>query len=334
MSDAKYAMTGATGHIGYPLAQLLEQSGEGYRLLLRRDPDYLKVFTGERVRGDLTNYESLLECFDGVDTVFHLAGCISLGNIPYETVYNVNVTGTRNVINACIAKGVRRLVYMGTVDTYEETPGEDKGPISEQSIFYPEKLEGDYARTKAEATNLVLAANGRQGLETIVLQPSACVGPYDYNVSSVGVMVRMFVGGKFPLTMSFGAYDFVDVRDIAAAALAASTKGEPGSAYILSGYPTTIDEFVGMLCAITGKKKPSFVMSKRMGYLVAPLAAKWYKMRGETPLFTPYTVRKLCSEQRFTHAKATRDLGYDPMRPERSLKDMVDWLGTFETPQK
>ena len=91
---------------------------------------------------------------------------------------------------------------MGSVDTYIPLPDNQK--MTEIYKYEPDRLEGAYAKTKAEATQFVLDENGRDGLETVVCQPSACMGPYDFKVSSVGSMIRMFSSGKFPITMTFG----------------------------------------------------------------------------------------------------------------------------------
>ena len=120
----------------------------------------------------------------------------------------------------------------------------------------PSMIEASYSISKSEATQYVLDANGTDGLETVVVQPSACIGPYDFKVSSVGEMVRMYLKGQFPVSMSFGGYNFVDIRDVASGTYAAAKKGRPGECYILCGDVCTVDEFVKSMAKACGKKAP------------------------------------------------------------------------------
>ncbi len=327
MDKIKYAVTGATGHIGYALAKELNDAGCDFRLLIRKAPGYLGDFNCEFALGDVTDAESLKKAFEGCGVVFHLAGCIEIRKGYEDTLRKVNVEGTKNVVEACIACGVKRLVYMSSTDVYP-SPSEYKmgAVIREQKRFYPERLEGAYAKTKAEATNYVLAANGRGGLETVVLHPSACMGPYDYKVSSIGSMVRMCMRFRLPVTMDFGAYDFVDVRDVAKATFAAAERGRAGETYILAGEHMPVGGFIEALDRICVYRKQTIRMHYGFASFIAPAAEIYYKLSGQTPLFTPYAVRKLVCGQIFSSDKARRELSFDPRSAFDSLKDMVAWI--------
>lgn len=321
---SKVLMTGATGHIGYPLLLQLIDSGADTRILIRKQNKLFDGLDCEAVYGDINDYGSLVKAFEGIDTVYHLAGMIEIKNGNDDKVYNVNVNGTKNVIKACRECGVRRLVYMSSVDTYPPLPGNEK--MTEIYDYDPAILEGTYAKTKAAATAAVLAANG-EDLETVVVQPSACIGPYDFKVSSVGIMVRMYLKGQFPVTMSFGGYNFVDVRDVAAGTIAAGTKAKAGEVYILCGDVCTVDEFVRAMAKACGKKPPVLTLHRPfVQYLVAPVMDVVYKVTGGTPLITPYSIRKLLSNCNFSYEKAARELGYKPMSVEQSVSDMIGWI--------
>lgn len=325
---SKIVMTGATGHVGYALLLELINNGATPTILIRKES---KIFDGlncVKVFGDVTDLASLEKAFEGADTVYHSAGIIELKPGNEELVYNVNVTGTKNVVAACKKCGVKKLVYMSSVDTYPPLP--DNQVMHELSHYDPDILEGTYAKTKAEATQFVIDSNGTDGLETVIIQPSACIGPYDFKVSSIGEMVRMFVRGNFPVTITFGMYNFVDVRDVAKASVAAAEKGRPGECYLICGEAMTVGEFIRITAAALGKKEPKLKLSKKVADLAAPIMEVYYKVTDTTPLFTRYSIRKLVSNCNFSNEKAKAELGYEPMSVEQSIKDMADWIKDYE----
>ena len=333
MSKKLCCMTGATGHVGYALLMELQNyEDRDVRIILRKDPGIFEGLRCEKVKGDITDYESLIRAFEGVEIVYHIAGCVEIKPGNEEHVYNINVNGTKNVLRAARKCGVKRVVYMSSVDTYVPLP--DDQEMTEVYHYDPDELEGTYAKTKAEATQLVLDANKPGVLETVVCQPSACMGPYDFKVSSVGSMIRMFSTGKFPITMTFGGYNFVDVRDVAKGTVAAGDKGGAGEVYILCNKSCTVDEFIHALARASGNKPPRFKLGKRLIDVAAPVMEFYYKASDQTPLFTRYAIRKLCSNCNFSYAKAHRELGYEPRPLEESLKDTIEWLIAEEQRQK
>lgn len=268
MGDKLSVVTGATGHVGYALVKELEARGENFRILIRKDS---KIFDGincERVFGDVTDPASLEKAFEGADVVYHLAGVIEINKGNEDMTWKVNVDGTKNVVEACKKCGVKRLVYASSVDAYPPLP--DNQVMREISHFNPEILDGTYAKTKATATNYVFENNDDK-LETVVCYPGACCGPYDFKVSSVGEMVRMFLKGKFPVSLSFGAYNFVDVRDVAKGMIGAAEKGRPGEGYILTDEVVTVDQLIHMLADICGFKLRAsrFLLALQMRLLLS-----------------------------------------------------------------
>lgn len=317
-------LTGATGHIGYALLLKLVEEGENVRILIRKDSSQFDGIECEKVFGDVTDPASLEKAFEGADVVYHLAGVIDINASDDNLVWSVNVGGTKNVVDACQKCGVRRLVYASSVDAYIPLP--DNQLMTEVDRFYPEELEGTYAKTKAVATNYVFDKCRNEDLDAVVVYPGACIGPYDFKVSNVGEMVRMFIKGSFPASLSFGAYNFVDIRDIADGMYAAAKKGKKGEGYILCGEPITTDEFIKITAEACGKKAPKIKMPYGPVRLFAPVMEVYYKAAKATPLFTRYTIRKLISNCNFSIEKARTELDYNPMTPKQSIEDMVKWI--------
>ena len=317
-------LTGATGHIGYALLKNLTDRGERVRILIRKDTDIFDGIPCEKVYGDVTDPASLGKAFDGADVVYHLAGIIDINVGHEEKIWKVNFEGTKNVVEACRKCSVRRLVYASSVDAY--TPLPDNQVMREVDAFDPEHLDGTYAKTKAAATNFVLKACREEGLDAVVVYPGACIGPYDFKVSNIGEMVREYMHGSFPASISFGAYNFVDVRDIAEGMVLAAEKGRKGEGYILCGEQISVDDFIRTVAEAFGKKGPRLRVGKPIVSAAAPIMEVYYKISKTTPLFTRYTVRKILSNCNFSSDKAKNELGYAPMSVHQSVMDMVQWI--------
>ena len=171
---------------------------------------------------DPSSLDSFLDGADGQSCVIHCAGIVSVASRPGEQLYKVNVGGTKNIVNACISHSVGKLVYVSSVHALPEKP---KGEtITEDCRLSPELVEGGYAKTKAEAANLVFEA-ARQGLDASVVFPSGIIGPGDLQSGSFTTMAKDYLRGRLPLAVR-GGYDFVDVRDMAVRLMARKEKGE------------------------------------------------------------------------------------------------------------
>ena len=321
-------VTGATGHIGYALLKELVDSGEKVRILIRKDSKQFDGIECEKVYGDVTDLDALLKAFEGVDVVYHLAGIIDINADQEDMIWSVNVGGTKNVVKACQEKGVRRLVYASSVDAFPPLP--DNQLMTELDHFEVDILDGTYAKTKATATQFVLDEVKAGRLDAVVTHPGACIGPYDFKVSNVGEMVRMFVNGIFPVTLSFGAYNFVDIRDVAHGMYMAAKQGGKGECYILCGEQISVADFIAVTAKACGKKAPKIPLSYGFAKAVAPAAEIFYKVAKKTPLFTRYSIRKLVSNCNFSIEKARKELDYNPMTVEQSVTDMVKWIRANE----
>ncbi len=323
MSDRKKCLlTGATGHVGYAILLELLSRGADVTILLRKKNQLFDGLACDTAFGDVTDPGSLAAAFRGMDTVYHVAGSVEIGKGREERTWAINFEGTKNVLRACRACGVRRLVYMSTVDALKPLP--EGETMVEQTHFAPDELVGAYAKSKAAATQYLLDNHG--GTEVVILHPSACTGPYDFKGSSMGEGLKMFMSGRFPVTMNFGAYNFVDVRDVAKGTVAAAEKGRDGACYILSGERVSVDGFVRIVNDIMGFGAPKITLSAGLMRAAAPMMELYYSLSGAKPLFTRYTVRKLKDNCNFSHEKATRELGYAPMGARQSLADTIAWM--------
>ena len=323
----KYLITGATGFLGRTvLAQLKDAKPEIRALVMDGDPLARELPQNVRVMaGDVCDEAALERFFAGADEhtcVIHCAGMISVATHPGDRIYRVNVDGTKNVLKRCRELGIGKLVYVSSVHAIPEKP---KGmEIAETTVFSPELVKGDYAKSKAMATALVLQA-AKEGLNASVVFPSGIIGPGDLGKGSITNMLLSFLARKLPLAVR-GGYDFVDVRDVAAGILACAERGLPGHGYILSGHYATIRDILDLVKKTVNLRRSVSYLPICFAKLVAPIYEKISLRRCEPLYFTPYSIAVLDSNGAFSRNAAATALGYTPRPLSSTIRDTVLWL--------
>jgi len=317
-------VTGATGHIGNVLVHELLSRGEKVRVVIPpfEDTAPLDGLKVEMVEGDVRQIDSLLQAFKGGDVVYHLAGIISILPGKIKLLEQVNVMGTRNVIEACLKTGVRRLVYTSSIHAIAEPP--HGTTIDETLPFDPDRAIGEYDRSKAQATLEVLQ-RVKQGLDAIIVCPTGVIGPYDFKPSEMGQLFIDFVKKKLK-TYIDGAYDFVDVRDVAIGHILACEKGRPGESYLLSGERITTADLMLMLEEITGVRASRFKLPIWLAKVIVTFTPLYYTLTKTKPRFTKYSIRTLTSNSMISCEKARRELGYSPRSTRESIMDAICWF--------
>ncbi len=316
-------VTGATGHIGNVLIRKLLDQGEKVRALVWRDEDTtpLKGLEVEQVTGDVLDPASLEPAMDGVETVYHLAGIISImpGRNPF--VWKVNVEGTRNVLEAARCADIRRLVYTSSIHAISRAP---YGVAMDESLGFDQNNPyGDYDRSKA-AASLEVQKAAFAGLDAVIVCPTGVIGPYDFRGSEMGEVIRSASEAR---TMFYveGAYDFVDVRDVVDGLISANANGRQGESYILGGNRILVCDILEMVRSVTGKAFASFKMPFSLAEFAAKFTPYYYRWSKAKPRFTPYSLEVLQSNSNISHAKAACELGYQSRPAIETITDTVHW---------
>lgn len=217
----KYIVSGCTGHLGLNLVKYLLSAGKTVKAIALpgENTEKLSEHGAEVVYGDVTDRDFVFSQVEQGCVFFHLAGVIDITSGNKDKVYLVNVKGTENVADACLAKGAR-LVYTSSVHVI---PPAKKGKVMCEPVsFSPDKVVGDYAKSKTIATKYVFE-KCREGLDAVVLYPSGIIGPLDDKVSSLGQLVLDIANRKIRTRVT-GGYNFVDVRDVACGVAAAAER--------------------------------------------------------------------------------------------------------------
>ena len=318
-----WLVTGATGHIGNVLVRKLLGRGEKVRALIpageNRDP--LRGLDVEAVEGDVLNLDSLFEPMRGIKGIFHLAGVISIMPGPNPRLRKVNVDGTKNLLRAAKESGVGKVVYTSSIHAIQRV---EEGVIDENIPYDMNNPYGAYDRSKAEATLDVLNA-AQTGLDAVVACPTGVIGPHDYRGSMMGAVIHDAAIAK-PSFYVDGAYDFVDVRDVADGLINAARQGKRGESYILSGHKISVRYLLETVREITGRGFFQMKIPFDLAKFAALFTPMYYSMARVTPRFTPYSLEVLKSNSNISHAKASKELGYKPRSIYESISDTVKWF--------
>lgn len=323
------AVTGATGHIGNVLVRELVARGEAVRALVMPDDNCsaLSSLKVELVRGDVTDLQSLKRVFTGADIVFHLAGIVTIMPGMKKLLERINVGGIRNVVTACLECNIRRLVYTSSIHAVAEPP--HGTVIDETHAFDPNRVLGDYARSKAHAT-LILLEEVRQGsLDAVVCCPTGIIGPWDYSISSIGQLILDYASGHLKSYVR-GAYDFVDVRDVARGLIFAADKGQSGRHYIFSGDQVQVLQLMKELERNLGNPAPTYEIPFAIARGAGVLASMYYRLLKRRPVFTAYSIDVLRSNSQASSSRAREELGFTTRPWQESIRDHVEWFFSEE----
>ncbi len=318
-------VTGATGHIGNVLVRELIAHGQAVRALLLPNDDTrpLAGLDAEITYGDVTDIESLESAFASAEVVFHLAGIVTIMPGMKKLLERVNVDGVRNVATACRTSKVSRLVYTSSVHAIAEPP--QGTAVDESQPFDPDRVLGDYARSKARAALLLLDEVLKGGLDAVICCPTGVIGPWDYGISNIGQLILDFASGYLKSYVR-GAYDFVDVRDVARGLILASEKGQSGRHYIFSGSQVQVPELMKELEVNIGYPAPTYEIPSAIARAAGVLASVYYRLVRRRPVFTAYSIDVLGSNSQVSSARAREELGFTTIPWQESIRDHIEWF--------
>lgn len=318
------AVTGASGHVGGNLVRALLGQGRRVRALIHRDRRALEGLDVELAFGDLQDLESLKRAFQGAEVVYHSAAYISILMSEWSSLEAINVVGTRNVVEACIHCGVRRLVHFSSIHSHEQEPLEL--PLDESRLLVGSRRHPPYDRSKA-AGELEVMKGIERGLDAVILNPTGIIGPCDFRPSHIGDVLLMMGRGRLPAPVQ-GGFDWVDVRDVVEGALAAEQRSPTGAKYLLSGHWRSVEEMAASVEQNTGitASRIGFSLPLWLAHLGAPFVTSYARLRDRRPLYTRMSLKTLRSNRRVSHERATRELGFHPRPFTQTITDTLGWF--------
>jgi dihydroflavonol-4-reductase len=317
-------VTGATGFVGAAVTRALIREGWQVRALARRGSDRRNIqhLPVEIVEGDLADRASLEPALTECQALFHVAADYRLGAFDPRQLYQTNVEGTRNILDASRQAGVRRVVYTSSVATVgipaDGSPGNEDTPVGVADMI------GHYKRSKFLAEQVVREA-AVSGASVVIVNPSTPIGPGDVKPTPTGQMVLDAAAGRMPAYVDTGL-NIVHVDDVAAGHLLAFHRGRPGERYILGGKDMTLREILIEIAQLAGRKPPIVRLPTGVVLPVAYVAEAVARITGRPGRITVEGVRMARKRMFFSSDKARRELGYEWRPPTEALRDAITWL--------
>ncbi|MFK0571839.1 NAD-dependent epimerase/dehydratase family protein [Endozoicomonas sp.] len=323
----KVLVTGGAGFLGKNLARVL--LGRGYQVrvfdLAQCDLEHPNL---EKIQGNICDKTLVTKTCEGIDTVFHTAAVIEIRSTKVvsqqvkKLSYDINLGGTRNIIDACLTQGIKRLVY-----TSSNSVVINGQPIANgnEAMPYVDGFRDLYTETKVKAEQQVLAANGNNGLYTCAIRPSGIWGPGDQTMFKL--LIKELISGSFKALVGDGnarldnsyVHNLIHGKLLAASQLSKHGNASGQAYFINDGEPINMMEFSRPLVEQLGYPYPK----TRIPYpLIKTVISAWEKLHqwfkvGEPPQST-LALERIGIDNFFSIDKARRDLGYEPLYTSES----------------
>ena len=315
-------VTGAAGFLGSHLTRQLVASGETVRVLLRASSSNRAIadLPLEYVTGDLRDKASLERATSGVQRIFHVAADYRLWARKNREIYDSNVGGTKNILEAAKREGVEKFIYTSTVATIAVDRAELPTEATDARL---EEMVGHYKRSKWQAEEEVRNA-ARAGFPAVIAMPTTPVGPWDWKPTPTGKIILDFLNGKMPGYVETGL-NFVGVEDCAAGHLLIAEKGKIGERYLLGAENLTLKAMLDILEKITGLPAPKLKIPHGVALGVAYASTVFSRLIGREPGI-PVEGVKIARHMMFVDSsRAGREIGFKPGPVGAALERAVNW---------
>lgn len=319
-------VTGATGFVGAALVRQLLRQGRDIRITVRSESDHKNIrgLRLEHVEADIRSRDDLKRAMHGCSQVYHVAGLYRSWMRDYDMLHQINVEGTRNVLEAALAAGVKKVVHTSSIAALGMPA--DGSPADENTVFNLHHLMLPYEQSKYEA-ELVVHEYLNKGLPVVIVRPALVMGPGDLYPTPSGKIVLDMLHGRVPCYFD-GGIDIVDVDDVATGHILAMEHAEPGETFNLGrqGNFTVMGDLFKLIARIGGVHAPFLKMPLSFTLLYArTLTCIADYITHREPLATPANIRILALKRRVDFSKAVRVLGIPQTRLHDIVARTIDW---------
>lgn len=322
----KILVTGADGLLGsHIVRELLADGYEVKAFTLPNSPS--KTLTGlpiEHAHGNICRLEEVVQAMQGCDMVIHAAASTKVWPTRSKDIWEINLNGTQNIVEAAIQCKIRRLVYISSASSF--SPGSKEHPGTENNPFNGYHYQLDYVDSKFAAQEYILRATQEKDLPAILINPTFMFGEYDSQPSS-GKMIVAVYQGTLPGYTS-GGKNFVYAKDVARASVNALTMGRIGQCYIAGNTNLSYPELFEKMARIMGVKAPAIRIPNPLIMVYGYLGTIWGKLMKRPPELNHATARVSCDQQYYSGQKAVNELNMPQTPLETAILNAFNWLKT------
>jgi len=319
----KIFITGGDGLLGSNLVRVLLDRGHELRILVQpgRKANTLDGLKLDKVEGDLLNFDSLKLAAGDVDAIYHLAASTSIWPSRSEIVNKVNIEGTRNILRLAKELNVRRLIYVGTANTFSF--GTKENPGIEDTEYSGAQYGLDYMDSKWKAYKLVMQAV-KEGMPALVVNPTFMLGPFDSAPSS-GAMILAIYSQKLP-GYAPGGRNYICAKDAAKGIANALDHGKIGESYIIGNENLSYKEAFEKIAKELGVNSPKRRIPKWVLLAYGGIGSFLAKLTGKKPTVTLPMAKIACDGHYFSAEKAVNELNLPQSPIEEGIREGFDWL--------
>ena len=327
-----YYITGISGFLGRNIViELLKQTDIsiiGFILPNEKNLEFYKQYENiTLIEGNILNKEDVNRFLSAVSNgekyLIHAAGKISTYKRNDKLTMDINVEGTRNVIDSVIDKGFKKVIFVSSVDSIPRRKGNEE--VCEPDIYDINKVVGVYSKSKVLANNIVLEAYNNHNIDISIVLPSAMMGPNDPFNNPINLAIKKFLNNKLP-AITKGGYNIADVRDVSKGILLALEKGKAGESYLLSGNNVSVKELIELAGKEVNKKPVKNTVPHFLIKLISPFIELHARIHHKTPLFTGFSMDCLMQNSNYSSKKAKDEFGYEITPIEKTMKETINWM--------
>ncbi len=326
-----YLLTGATGFLGNTIAWTLHRKKKKCVALVLKGDNYIAKLppSTKIIYGDVENLDSLKDFFNERDDntcLIHCAALVSIASQKNPKIFDINVRGTKNILSLALIKDIRKTIYVSSIHAI---PVKQKGKVmTEINYFHEELVKGEYAKSKALATNIAIEY-ARLGLNVSVVHPSGMIGPGDWRCGDITNLIMTYLKGNLPFASS-GKNNFVDARDVTNGILDCADHGRAGECYLMTGHQAKIKDILEQVREMVKGKKIIY-LPLWLTKIIAPFYERKMIKKKKKSFLTPYSAYALGVNSNYSSDKAKIEFNYYSRPIKLSIKDTIHWLKTFQS---
>jgi dihydroflavonol-4-reductase len=302
----------------------LIKDGEDVRVTIRKGSDTLNIdgLDVEKVYCDIRDRKSVKKALKGCDTLYHVAAYFAHWAPNKKLFYDINVEGTKNILEEALEEGLKKVVYTSTSNTIGSHGAGNF--VKEDAEFNGWEAGDHYAISKylAEIEAKKICENG---LPLVIVNPTLVIGVRDYKPTPSGALIVDIANGDMPGYIE-GAINVIDVEDVAHGQILAAKKGRIGERYLFGNENLFVGEFFNLIAEIAGVKPPKRKIPYRVALLLGYLFQFGARIAKKPPIVSVSQVRLGKMGEHFDCSKAVNELGLKQTPIKKTIEKAINWF--------